>query len=94
MGKKRSWVWEYAKRKGDKAYCELCDEDENNEYSCVGGTTGSLIRHLKIMYKVYQPESSTSSKRYAHYKLMNTHLCLLFAVHFLFLFFCNYRKNN
>lgn len=65
MGKKRSWVWEYAKRKGDKAYCELCDEDENNEYSCVGGTTGYLIRHLKIMHKIYQPESTTS-KRYAH----------------------------
>lgn len=65
MGKKRSWVWEYAKRKGDKAYCQLCDEDKNNEYSCVGGTTGSIIRHLKIMHKVYQPETSTS-KRYAH----------------------------
>lgn len=50
MGKRRSWVWEYAKQKGDKAYCELCDEDENNEYSCVGGTTGSIIRHLKIMH--------------------------------------------
>ncbi|KAE9522908.1 hypothetical protein AGLY_016719, partial [Aphis glycines] len=52
--KKKSWVWDYAKRKLDKAYCELCDEDENNEYSCVGGTTGSLIRHLKIMRKVNQ----------------------------------------
>ncbi|KAL4132406.1 hypothetical protein QTP88_009560 [Uroleucon formosanum] len=62
MGKKRSWVWEYAKRKGDKAYCQLCDEDENNEYSCVGGTTGSIIRHLKIIHKVYQPETSTSKR--------------------------------
>jgi len=64
MGKKKSWVWDYAKRKGDKAYCELCDDDEKNEYSCVGGTTGSLIRHLKIMHKVNQPGTST---RYVHY---------------------------
>jgi len=65
MGKIRSRIWQYAKRNGDKAYCKICNKDENNEYSCVGGITRSLIRHLKIMHKVYQPETSTS-KRYAH----------------------------
>jgi len=29
--KKSSWVWQYAKRKGNIAYCFLCDENENNE---------------------------------------------------------------
>jgi hypothetical protein len=33
--------WDYAKREGDRAFCDLCDGDGNNEYSCVGGTTGS-----------------------------------------------------
>jgi len=65
MGKQRSWVWEYAKRKGDKAFCELCDEHENNAFSCVGGTTGSLIRHLKIKHQVNQPEKLTP-KRYVY----------------------------
>jgi len=50
-GQKKRWVWEYAKRKRDKAYWKLCDKDENNDYSCVDGTTGSLIKHLKIMHK-------------------------------------------
>ncbi|KAL1493641.1 hypothetical protein ABEB36_009340 [Hypothenemus hampei] len=33
-------------RHGDKAFCELCDGNENNVFSCLGGTTGSLGRHL------------------------------------------------
>jgi len=40
MGKRKSWVWDYAKRDGDRAFCDLCDGESNNEYSCVGGTTG------------------------------------------------------
>ena len=49
MSKVKSWVWNYAKRVGDKAYCDLCEENSNNEFSCVGGTTGSVLRHLKII---------------------------------------------
>lgn len=41
-----------------------------NRYSCVGETTGSLIRHLKIMHKIYQPETSTF-KRYVLCTLEN-----------------------
>lgn len=68
MGKKRSWVWDYAKRRGDKAFCELCDEEENNEYSCIGGTTGSLIRHLNIKHNINQPGKLTSRRsRYVNY---------------------------
>jgi len=42
----RSWVWQYAKRIEDKAYCNLCNEEETNVFACPGGTTGSLGRHL------------------------------------------------
>lgn len=53
MGRHRkSWVWQYAYRKGDKAYCELCDEKEDNEFACSGGTTGSLGRHLKLTHSI------------------------------------------
>jgi hypothetical protein len=50
MGKKRSW--EYAKRMGDKAICELCYKDENNKYRCVDGITGCLIKQLKIKHNI------------------------------------------
>jgi len=67
MGTKRSWVWDYAKRRGDKAFCELCDEEENNEYSCVGGTT-ALIRYLNIKHTINQPGKLTSRRsRYVNY---------------------------
>lgn len=44
MFKVKNWVWNYAKRVGDKVYCDLCDENSNNEFSCVGETTGSVLR--------------------------------------------------
>jgi len=46
----KSWVWKYAKRIENKAYCNLCDEDDNNEFSCPGSTTGSLGRHLTTIH--------------------------------------------
>jgi len=46
----RSWVWQYARRIEDKAYCNLCDQDECNEFACPGGTSGSLGRHLSGMH--------------------------------------------
>lgn len=46
----KSWVWQYAKRVENKTYCNLCDENENNEFSCPGGTTGSLGRHLYTIH--------------------------------------------
>lgn len=49
---KKSWVWQYAERRGDKAYCNLCQVYEKNELSCRGGTTGALGRHLKHMHNV------------------------------------------
>lgn len=39
MSKTKSWVWQYAKRVGAKTYCDLCDENSNNELSCLSGTT-------------------------------------------------------
>ena len=82
MGKKRSWVWQYAKRKGNTAFCELCDEGENNEYSCVGGTTGSLIRHLKIKHSINQSVKSTS--RRSRYVLIHTLIiCCTFLYKFI-----------
>lgn len=61
MGKRKSWVWHYAKREGDRAFCDLCD-DEDNEYSCVGGTTGSLLRHLQRVHKI-KPTGESTAKR-------------------------------
>jgi hypothetical protein len=27
----------------EKAFCELCEENKNNKYSCVGESTGSIM---------------------------------------------------
>lgn len=50
--KKNSWVWKYAKKEGNVAYCLLCDEHENNEFVCNGGTTGSIGRHLMSIHSM------------------------------------------
>lgn len=47
---KRSWVWQYATRIGDTAFCTLCNDRVNNEFSCRGGTTGSIGKHLKVVH--------------------------------------------
>lgn len=52
MNSRRSWVWQYANRRGNKAYCSLCSEDENNEFCCNGSTTGSLGRHLMTIHNI------------------------------------------
>ncbi|VVC30833.1 Hypothetical protein CINCED_3A000569, partial [Cinara cedri] len=44
----KSWVWQYVKSVENN--CNLCDEDDNNEFSCPGGTTGSLGRHLSTIH--------------------------------------------
>lgn len=61
MFKLKSWVWQYAKRIGDKGYCNMCDEDDVNEFSCPGGTTGSLGRHLKLVHNL-KPTNCQSSR--------------------------------
>jgi len=60
--KYKSWVWLYAKRQGDKAYCDLCTENENNEFCCIGGSTGSLGRHLKTIHGI--KPLTTVTRRY------------------------------
>ena len=55
MPKRKSWVWQHAHRDGDKAFCDMCDEGENNVFSCVGGTTGSLSRHLTSIHNLRPP---------------------------------------
>jgi len=44
----KSRVWLYDKLQSNKAYYYLCTENENNEFCCIGETTGSLDRHLKL----------------------------------------------
>jgi hypothetical protein len=56
--KRKILVWDYAKHEGDRAFCDLCD----NEYSCVGGITGSLIRHLESVYGIKPPQESIEKK--------------------------------
>lgn len=62
---------------------KLCDQDEYNKYSCVGQTTGSLIRHLKIMFEVNRPDTTTYQIVYNRiytftpvYITMNLFICL------------------
>jgi hypothetical protein len=62
MVKRKSWVWDYVKREGDRAVSDLCDGEGNNEYSCVGGTTGSLIRHLENVHGI-KPSQESIEKR-------------------------------
>lgn len=58
MVKRKSWIWDFAKREGDRAFCDLCDGENNNEYFCVGGTTRSLIRHLQNVHGIAPPDES------------------------------------
>lgn len=55
--KSKSWVWKYGHREGDKAYCDLCNDETNNEFSCRGGTTGSLSRHLQGIHGLSSNQS-------------------------------------
>ncbi|KAL5233952.1 hypothetical protein ACI65C_001362 [Semiaphis heraclei] len=48
----KSWVWQYGKRQGDKAFCDLCDDNSNKVFCCAGGSTGSFGRHLKLIHNI------------------------------------------
>ena len=61
MSQRKSWVWQYAKRDGDKAFCMMCDEEYNNEFSCAGGTTGAISRHLEIIHNLKPTNSNPPS---------------------------------
>lgn len=54
--KKKSLAWDYAWRKRDRAFYNLCD-NKNNKYSYVGNTTQSLLKNLRIatpiIYKTF-----------------------------------------
>jgi len=58
----KSWVWQYGKRQGDRAFCGLCDDSSNKEFSCAGGSTGSFGRHLKVIHNVGR---TIQNERYA-----------------------------
>lgn len=62
----KSWVWQYANRVENKAYCNLCSENENNEFCCNGGSTGSLGRHLATIHNIRPISNNSKSKRYVH----------------------------
>lgn len=61
---RRCWVWQYANRVENKAYCNLCSENENNEFCCNGGSTGSLGRHLATIHNIQPLSNNSKSKRY------------------------------
>jgi len=77
MSKFKSWVWNYAKRIGDKAYCDLCEENSNNEFSCVGGTTGSVLRHLKNIHNISHQQESNKTQRCVLYMSELTHIVII-----------------
>ena len=78
MSKVKSWVWNYAKRVGDKAYCDLCEENSNNEFSCVGGTTGSVLRHLKNIHNISNQQESNKTQRCVLYNMSElTHIVII-----------------
>ncbi|CAI6358111.1 unnamed protein product [Macrosiphum euphorbiae] len=57
----KSWVWQYGKRQGDKAFCDLCDDNSNKVFCCAGGSTGSFGRHLKLIHNISR---NTQNPRY------------------------------
>lgn len=57
----KSWVWQYGKRQGDKAFCDLCDDNSNKVFCCAGGSTGSFGRHLKLIHNI---SKNTQNQRY------------------------------
>ncbi|KMQ91592.1 zinc finger bed domain-containing protein 1-like protein [Lasius niger] len=54
MGKHgKSWVWQYAKKRDNKAYCNICSDDVNNELSCLGGSTGAIGNYLQKIHGLH-----------------------------------------
>lgn len=47
----------YARREKNHAFRPLWD-DESDKFSCVGGTTRSLLRHLRNVRDIKAPEES------------------------------------
>jgi hypothetical protein len=83
MSQRKSWVWQYAKR-GDKAFCMMCDEQYNNEFSCAGGTTGAISRHLQTIHNLKptnsNPPSVSSSMEFESHNTENEHT-IIFGKH-------------
>lgn len=54
MGKNgKSWVWQYAEKRDNKAYCNMCSDDINTELSCHGGSTGAIGNHLQMIHDLH-----------------------------------------
>lgn len=48
-------VWDFAKREGDHAFCNLCN-DENIEFYYICGTKESLLKHFRNVYGINSHE--------------------------------------
>lgn len=57
----KSWVWQYGKRQGNKAFCDLCDDNSNKVFCCAGGSTGAFGRHLKLIHNI---NGNSQNQRY------------------------------
>ena len=53
--KKKSWVWNYFEKEGDKCKCVLC----SSYVSLKGYSTGTMTRHLNSVHKKFS-EAQTS----------------------------------
>ncbi|KAL4123109.1 hypothetical protein QTP88_015339 [Uroleucon formosanum] len=68
----KSWVWQYGKRQGDKAFCDLCDDNSNKVFCCAGGSTGSFGRHLKLIHNINRSSQNPSDDNCREDKECNT----------------------
>ncbi|CAI6358847.1 unnamed protein product [Macrosiphum euphorbiae] len=59
----KSWVWQDGKRQGDKAFCDLCEDNSDKVFSCAGGSTGSFGRHLKLIHNISQSSQNPSEDK-------------------------------
>lgn len=77
MSKVKSWVWKTCKRVGYKAYSDLCEENSNNALSCVGGTTGSVLHHLKNIHNISNQHESNKTQRCILHMSELTHIVII-----------------
>ena len=56
--KKRSWVWDFFEKDGDKCKCTLC----GSYVSFKGFSTGTMTRHLNGVHKKFSSAQNTESR--------------------------------
>jgi len=64
--------------KNEQTYCDLCEENSNNEFPCVDVTTESVLRHLKNIHNISNQQESNKTQRCVLYNMSElTHIIVI-----------------